>query len=746
MNLFQNIISKLTPRAEQTKADNSDIDFGGAWREVTMGGVTMGIQGSGLGQYKGWVFRAVKLIAQEVSTIQLTLMKGDKEVTNKPEIMHPLENPNSMQTFTKLISATQSYLELTGRCFWYLPKGATRKKPMEIWILRPDLVKVVKGKKMEAPIKGYVMTINGEQIPFEPEEIIPFFEFSPNSPLTGVGALQASGEAVDTDNEVKKWNNKFFKNSARPDVVLEYDGTMDDKKYKQIQTKWEDKHQGSENAHKMAILSGGLKMQKWNFNQKEMDFVEQRKFGRDEILTVFGVPKGLLIADDVNLANSRSALWHFLRFTIKPKMHDLVDQLNQYYLDRYWPGEGYYFTYVDPVPADREAKLAEYEKAYNKWLTVNEIRELEGYEPVENGDVLYIPTGLVEIGEQIDYGGMFGGGNEPDPDDEPEPKKQFKKDKINNKLDDGYADILEEEDFEERGEKQHKEMIKRTETVEQYIAQEVKNEFERQAQEAIMNLKTKKSYKGKINATDLIDKRGAIDAVVGFLTEAELKNILDNGQAGLAMVGIESIFDLETERVQAFIRDNIGRASKAVVNETFRKLRKTLAQAEADGADIETTSQNIQKLFKDMEFYRAERIARKETMTSANFGMVESWKQSGIVTGQKWYTADDERVCPMCWELHGKMVGLGGTFLRKGETQIGSDGNPYPVDYENVKYGSRHPNCRCVLLPVTADSKTYEDLIRKQETDKQIKAEVHKAKKEIEKEVVEKVGEIINEE
>jgi phage portal protein BeeE len=41
-------------------------------------------------------------------------------------------------------------------------------------------------------------------------------------------------------------------------------------------------------------LTGGLKYKQMNPNQKEMDFVESRRFNRDEILWFFRVPKAMI--------------------------------------------------------------------------------------------------------------------------------------------------------------------------------------------------------------------------------------------------------------------------------------------------------------------------------------------------------------------------------------------------------------------------------------------------------------------
>ena len=78
---------------------------------------------------------------------------------------------------------------------------------------------------------------------------------------------------------------------------------------------------------------------------------------------------------------------------------------------------------------------------------------------------------------------------------------------------------------------------------------------------------------------------------------------------------------------------------------------------------------------------RAQKIAVTEVTRAFASGNEAAWRASKVVEGKEWMTAVDERVCPMCGPLHGKIVPLNDTF--------GGVGNP-----------PRHVSCRCWILPV----------------------------------------------
>lgn len=87
--------------------------------------------------------------------------------------------------------------------------------------------------------------------------------------------------------------------------------------------------------------------------------------------------------------------------------------------------------------------------------------------------------------------------------------------------------------------------------------------------------------------------------------------------------------------------------------------------------------------------YRAENIARTETMMAAHAGQVAGWRamvEAGILqnhrTWMQWVVTDDDRLCPLCAPMDGKKVRIGEGFT--------SDTKGFPEGYPDVETpGSR---------------------------------------------------------
>ncbi len=354
--------------------------------------------------YKGWVYSCVNAIAEEVATLKLHLMRktsnGIQEIDNHIAI-NLLHDVNSFMSSSELFLATQAHLELNGNALWYLPKGKIIQKPAEIWILDPSRFRVVKNQ--QTFVSGYVyQNERGESVPLEITEVIHFKRFNPLNRYRGMGTVQAAALAIDIDTYSSQWNRSFFYNSAIPSGVIETEKTLTDEQFNRIKSRWESQYRGVENAHKFAVLEDGLKYKLTSLTQKEMDFLEQRRFSRDEILGIFRVPKTVLgIVEDVNRANAEASEYVFARRVVKPRMQFIVDRLNEFYIPLFaLDQKEYFFTFDDPVPQNVELVLKRKQTglAGMAWYTPNEVRKEEGKPPVSNGNQIYIPVNLMPMG------------------------------------------------------------------------------------------------------------------------------------------------------------------------------------------------------------------------------------------------------------------------------------------------------------------------------------------------------------
>ncbi len=641
-------------------------------------------------EYKNWTYACVTARAEAVSDIKLKLYRGDKEITTHAAL-DVLNQVNPYMTKHDLLQATQSYKDLDGNAFWYLARDGKdgTGQIQQIFVLRPDKVLLVPSKENPLEVQGYVYVQNdGKRIPFAPAEILHHKNFNPLAnhpfPHRGMGIVEAAAWAIDTDNEVRKWNYNFFKNSAKPDGILQYSGggTLASEEYKRIKEAWSQEYQGSENAHKTAILSGGLEWKEITRTQADMEFSEQRIFSRDEILSLFRVPKTIIgITDDVNRANADASIYVFNLRTVKPLMQHLVDTLNEFYLPEF--EDNLHFEFVSPVPQDRAAVVAEYAAGINKWLSRNEIRARENLPLTPSGDTMYGALNEVEQDTA------------PSPETKAVSKPVEKVDKpkepasiAEKAVKEFMAKMPQEEPKKKAMTKDQKsayaEMWKANINVSvKPLEKKLVTYFAKQEAEVQRNLREElkgfkpKEYRFKGIKDIVFDEEEAVAAGINLITPFIKDYISRSGKEAAKLTA--QAFDDSTAKIEAFTKKRASYFSTSINETTKDKILKNVQEGIDNSEDIDSISKRISTVFEEAKTSRTIMIARTEVAASSNFGAVEAYSQAGVEK-HEWMVVDPDD--EDCKENDGVTVKIGEAF---------PDGDIYPPV---------HPNCVCTTLPV----------------------------------------------
>lgn len=622
-------------------------------------------------KYHSWTFRAVNLIAQEVGATTLRLYKKSPDGTKKEVTSHPLldllDNPNPEMSRSDILEWISAWLDIDGNGYLFAAKNGTIK---ELWPLRSDWVSTVPDKSKTRIVGGYSWYNGQDNIPLEVEEVIHFRNFNPKfydrkNVGKGVGTLQAAMDFVEEDETIRSWNRQFFKNGAVTSGVLKYAGNLTAEQKTQIEAKWRQQNEGVENSNKVAILSGGVDWQPTQFNQRELAFIEQRKLDKDDIFLIYGVPKGLLMSDDVNLANAKQALWAFTRFTVRPRLKKIEEMLNSTLVKAF--GENLVLEFDNPVPNDRDLELKEYSLAVDKWMTVNEVRAEEGLPPLDGGDELYRPQTGFPVPEL--------------PAEEEEPTKSAKAKKVTPLLDDERT---------VRGEKVWNEMLKRQKPFEDKYKAAFAKYFGEAKVRAIKALTETKSKAPK----PLLEKATEVAFIIDFLTPLQKEYYEKQGRQALSDLGLVNDFVMSESLKKRLDKYNLKLAG-TITDTTLEAIKNIVAEGIEDGTGTDAVAAEIGKYFEESQKYRADRIARSETILASNSATEEAWTQSGVVESKEWYTSKDERVCAYCDDMDGTTIDLSEKFFRKGD-----EFNGLKLDYRSIGEPPLHTQCRCVLLPV----------------------------------------------
>lgn len=324
-------------------------------------------------QQSSWVYIAVSRIAEAAALVDFHVMERGSEEELEEITDHPFElllrHPNDKLSQFELFETTAGYLELTGNAYWYLT--LVNGQPAEIWPLRPDRVEIVPSSTQW--IRGYIYEVDNEKIPLRREEVVHFKRWHPLQDYVGLSAIEASAIAIEGDIKAQHWNVNFFKNQAIPGGIVGLGEHISDPEYELIIKQWEGKYSGIDRAHKMAFVRGGdVSVTQLGIPQKDMEFLEGRRFSREEIFQIFGIPMGKW-SENATEANAKVAEQTFRNDVLWPKLVRMAQKITAEVLPRY--GEGLQGQFEDVRWVSDEQQLMEADLvAKYALMTVDEIR------------------------------------------------------------------------------------------------------------------------------------------------------------------------------------------------------------------------------------------------------------------------------------------------------------------------------------------------------------------------------------
>lgn len=684
-------IPALTPLGEGS--DSFNIDSQSRIR-------TYGSKKEQLEANVGWVYAANDFIAEAFAAIEMQLYDIDKEeIIEEHEILSLIDSPNMIQTteytFRELYS---SYMKLTGE-FYALPVFLSERDalPAAIHILPPHVCDVEWGKTVQTS-KVRV----GNTDTYDLTELYRDIKADPRNPKNGRGVVAAAASAIDIDEKAKEYNQQFYANSARPSIVIETAEALGAQERKRFERQFNDQHTGVDSAFKPLIIEGG-KVTFGMLTQKEMDFLETRKFTKDEIFAMFKVPSGLIgMTASYNRANMEAAEYNFAKYVLEPLAKRWVQMWNQSLITRYneKTGSNLELRHVSAIPEDVKQKLEVIQRS-RSILTINEQREMLGFAALpEGGDV------LVYANEKLTDEDASGGATGEEAGKSLNRKKKDS-DRIIAKGLSSTFDIDGEEKYF-----RYLEKAQRFEVGFQAQFAKIFRDQQRVIEDAVRLANLEKHYKSvePKKRKDLLSETLDIDFAAILNPELMADSVkpiyfnLITITADMAMIDILSPvkFDPFAVDVARFYTSQARKVSKFVNETTERQLKTTLIEGLSDS---ETNSQlvaRVQSVFNQATVHRAFDIAQTESAFTQSFADVSAWKQSGIVSGKKWYTAEDERVCVFCGNQHGREIGLETKFFKVGD-KLEVDGQTLNFKYSDLQGAPLHVRCRCVLIPIRKD-------------------------------------------
>lgn len=569
---------------------------------------------------------------QRRKSLSRSLHDAEVEQIDRHGLLDLLEHGNDIHDGRSARLITQVNYDLTGEGYLLIELDGVGM-PSALWPIPASWV-----KERPSPTKPtYTVSPSsgGVEAKIPSELMVALVDYDPLNPLgRGVGTARSLADELETDEAAAKHVRQWFVNGARPDMLIFAEGLASGDT-ERLEQRWTEKLGGWVNRHRPFFLNRKLDVKTISQTFEQQQIVELRKFERDTVVEVFGVPPEIVgIIVNSNRATSQSADYHYARWVVLPRAELQRSAYQRSLVPLFERGgkDRLLLDFDSPVEEDRAFQstvVAGSPYAFR----INEVRKIAGVPPLteEEGGELFpigplqgflpeIPEleGLGAIGsEVIDLATNLPGGGD-------------------------------------------------------------------------TRVPTAKAL--DLSAIDRILRALLPEALVEAVQPVVAETVEDFGEQMVHSIDPEIAFDVDDARVVDFIRQ-AGANRVTRINETTQGLlRNALTVGVREGEGIEKLASRINRVFDGAAKMRSRMIARTETVRASNFGNVTAMLQTQV-SGKGWLSSRDADVR----ETHAPGTGLDGTVVQVSADFVSPSGarGPYPGALDSP---AESIGCRCTLI------------------------------------------------
>ena len=235
-------------------------------------------------------------------------------------------------------------------------------------------------------INYFAYVVDPQEIPFE--QVVYFKLANPFTPLVGLSPYAAASRPILLDRVKNEFEMAFYLRGATKSGVIETDQEISRPRLSRLMSLFEQAFTGKRNWWRTIFLPKGAKWKESSLTMQEMDHLEGLRENRRTLLAVLGIPPSQVgIVEDVNRSTAEIQEKSFWQNTIIPLTNFIAAGWNGSYLVRN--------VYKDEVRVEPDlegiealegslATKAELTKELENILLINELREIVGYEPLED--------------------------------------------------------------------------------------------------------------------------------------------------------------------------------------------------------------------------------------------------------------------------------------------------------------------------------------------------------------------------
>jgi HK97 family phage portal protein len=263
-------------------------------------------------------------------------------------------------------------------------------------LLRPDKMQVWLNEDLSLT---YIYSLpNGQTVKLPDYRVLHLHGLSFNG-IIGYSPIDQARETLGLAMATQQYGSHFFANGASPSTVLTLAGIVGPERAQDISATWDATHKGLDNASRTAVLEGGAGITVIGIPPENAQFLESRKFSREEIASIFRVPPHLVgDLDHSTFSNIENLAIQYVTYTVRPWVVNIEQELVVLFDKR--DRQSYFAEFVldGLLRGDTASRNAAHALA-RQWgyMSVNEIRAMENLNSIgPQGDRFLEPLNMAD--------------------------------------------------------------------------------------------------------------------------------------------------------------------------------------------------------------------------------------------------------------------------------------------------------------------------------------------------------------
>ncbi len=255
------------------------------------------------------VYSCIRIKSESVGQLPVKLYSHDGnrkvEITSGREHSIFTQRPNSYQTWQEFIEMYVTSIETLGNFY----AEVKRNQFKNVYEIVPFKLQDNCKAEMDSNGRVYYTYSTNDGVgkvsvqTYQPNDIL-HIKLNSRNGYIGMSPISQSAQTITTAISGDTHANSLLANGARPAGVLSTENSFGDDdeeadaSIQRLKRQWEELYKGPKNSGKTAVLEFGMKYQQIQMSAVDAQLIEQRKYSREQIASIFRVPLHMLGSPD----------------------------------------------------------------------------------------------------------------------------------------------------------------------------------------------------------------------------------------------------------------------------------------------------------------------------------------------------------------------------------------------------------------------------------------------------------------